>query len=350
MIDREHDLPITRQAEVLNISRGSVYYLPRPAPEADLAIMRRLDQLHLEFPFAGSRMLRGLLAAEGCKVGRRHVKTLMRRMGIEALYRRPRTTKPEPETAVKAAADQVKTERDRGGCKDICRQREADERTALEALRKTQADRATTIKAAQLDASIAEAEAELGKVDVSAAVKETDPQSASMAKAIGADQDLIAALSHVLFAVAIELGSGVGFWLVFGHGGPGARRDEAQAAATSTALVPIDRSGAQDLEIIDETPADMIERFFLEVVRPRLNGRVQSLAVWSAYGRWCADRSRESLSHAMFGRLARWRKDRIGGTVWYLDCELAEGYRDPAPSPRSLLRLGAMAKAGNTAH
>ena len=96
MIDREHDLPITKQAEVLRISRSSVYYLPRPVPEADLAIMRRLDRLHLEFPFAGSRMLRGLLAAEGCKIGRRHVKTLMRRMGIEALYRRPRTTKPEP--------------------------------------------------------------------------------------------------------------------------------------------------------------------------------------------------------------------------------------------------------------
>src|SRR3954454_23332871 len=96
MIDREHDLPITRQAEALNISRGSVYYLPRPVPDADLAIMRRLDRLHLEFPFAGSRMLRGLLAAEGCKIGRRHVKTLMRRMGIEALYRRPRTTRPEP--------------------------------------------------------------------------------------------------------------------------------------------------------------------------------------------------------------------------------------------------------------
>src|SRR3954463_10098845 len=96
MIDREHDLSITKQAEVLQISRGSVYYLPRPVPDADLAIMRRLDRLHLEFPFAGSRMLRGLLAAEGCKIGRRHVKTLMRRMGIEALYRRPRTTKPEP--------------------------------------------------------------------------------------------------------------------------------------------------------------------------------------------------------------------------------------------------------------
>jgi putative transposase len=96
MIDREHDLPITQQAEVLRISRGSVYYLPRPVPDVDVAIMRRLDRLHLEFPFAGSRMLRGLLAAEGCKIGRRHVKTLMRRMGIEALYRRPRTTKPEP--------------------------------------------------------------------------------------------------------------------------------------------------------------------------------------------------------------------------------------------------------------
>jgi putative transposase len=96
MIDREHELPVTKQAQVLRISRGTVYYLSRPVPEADLAIMRRLDRLHLEFPFAGSRMLRGLLVAEGCKIGRRHVKTLMQRMGIEALYRRPRTTKPEP--------------------------------------------------------------------------------------------------------------------------------------------------------------------------------------------------------------------------------------------------------------
>ena len=96
MINREHDLPISKQAEVLRISRGSVYYLPRPVSEADQAIMRRLDRLHLEFPFAGARMLRDFLLAEGCKIGRRHAKTLMRRMGIEALYRRPRTTKPEP--------------------------------------------------------------------------------------------------------------------------------------------------------------------------------------------------------------------------------------------------------------
>jgi putative transposase len=96
MIDREHDLSITRQAEVLKISRGCVYYLPRPVSSADLEIMHRLDRLHLEYPFAGSRMLRGLLALRGCKIGRRCVKTLMRRMGIETIYRRPRTTKPEP--------------------------------------------------------------------------------------------------------------------------------------------------------------------------------------------------------------------------------------------------------------
>jgi putative transposase len=96
MIDREHDLPIIKQAEILKVSRGSVYYLPRPVSLADLEIMQRLDRLHLEFPFAGSRMLRGLLAFQGYKIGRRHVKTLMRRMGIEALYRRPRTTKPVP--------------------------------------------------------------------------------------------------------------------------------------------------------------------------------------------------------------------------------------------------------------
>ena len=96
MIDRTHGLPVAKQAAVLSISRSSVYYLARPVSAADLAVMRQLDELHLEFPFAGTRMLRGLLAARGSKTGRRHVKTLMKRMGIEALYRRPRTTKPEP--------------------------------------------------------------------------------------------------------------------------------------------------------------------------------------------------------------------------------------------------------------
>ena len=96
MIDRNNRLALTKQSALLGLSRGSVYYEPAPVPDADLALMRRLDELHLEFPFAGSRMLRGLLAAEGSKIGRRHVSTLMRRMGIEAIYRRPNTSKPAP--------------------------------------------------------------------------------------------------------------------------------------------------------------------------------------------------------------------------------------------------------------
>ena len=96
MIDREHDLPITKQARALGISRGSVYYLPRPVSAADLAIMRRMDELHLELPFAGSRMLRDLLNQKGIEVGRRHVATLMKRMGLQAIYRKPNTSKPAP--------------------------------------------------------------------------------------------------------------------------------------------------------------------------------------------------------------------------------------------------------------
>ena len=93
MIDRSHDLPVARQALALGISRSSVYYLPRPVAASDLAVMRRIDELHLNFPFAGSRMLRDLLAGRGRGIGRLHVATLMRRMGIEALYRRPSTSK-----------------------------------------------------------------------------------------------------------------------------------------------------------------------------------------------------------------------------------------------------------------
>jgi putative transposase len=96
MIDRAHALSVTRQARELGISRGSVYYLPRPVSASDLAIMRRIDELHMDFPFAGSRMLRDLLEREGVKVGRLHVATLMKKMGVEAIYRRPNTSKPEP--------------------------------------------------------------------------------------------------------------------------------------------------------------------------------------------------------------------------------------------------------------
>ena len=93
MIDPGHKLPIIRQAKELGISRGSIYYLPRATSAADLVLMRRIDELHLEYPFAGARMLQWLLRAEGHTAGRLHVSTLMKRMGIEALIdaRTPRS-------------------------------------------------------------------------------------------------------------------------------------------------------------------------------------------------------------------------------------------------------------------
>ena len=96
MINPEHKLSLTKQANALGISRGSVYYLPRPVSERDQALMKRIDRLHLEFPFAGARMLRDLLNQEGFKLGRKHVRTLMRIMGVEAIYCKPRTTKRNP--------------------------------------------------------------------------------------------------------------------------------------------------------------------------------------------------------------------------------------------------------------
>ena len=96
MIAPAHDLPLVRQAKALGISRGAVYYKPRPVSPADLAVMRRIDELHLKYPFAGSRMLRDILNRDGVAIGRRHVTALMKKMGITAIYRRPNTSKPAP--------------------------------------------------------------------------------------------------------------------------------------------------------------------------------------------------------------------------------------------------------------
>ncbi len=93
MIDRTHRLSVTRQARLVGLSRASVYYAARPVSDAELALMRRIDALHLELPFTGSRMLRDLLQAEGVAIGREHTRTLMRRMGITAIYQRPKTTR-----------------------------------------------------------------------------------------------------------------------------------------------------------------------------------------------------------------------------------------------------------------
>ena len=96
MIDRDHAFPISGQAKMLGLARSTVYYKPRPVSVEDLGVMRRIDELHLDYPFAGARMLRGLLRREGVSIGRRRVATLMKRMGISAIYRRPNTSKSAP--------------------------------------------------------------------------------------------------------------------------------------------------------------------------------------------------------------------------------------------------------------
>ena len=93
MIDRTHALAVSRQAKLVGIARSSVYYRAQPISDMDLKLMRRIDELHLEFPFAGARMLARLLRREGHEVGRRHMGTLMRRMGVKALYCKPTTSR-----------------------------------------------------------------------------------------------------------------------------------------------------------------------------------------------------------------------------------------------------------------
>ena len=100
MIDRSHQLTITAQARLLDMSRSSVYYLPRPPSAADLALMRSIDELHLEYPFMGARQLSRQMARQGLKVGRLHVRTLMIKMGIEALAPQPGTSKRHPQNKV----------------------------------------------------------------------------------------------------------------------------------------------------------------------------------------------------------------------------------------------------------
>ncbi len=100
MIDRNHELPIARQCRILELARSTAYYQTEPVSTEDLALMRRIDELHLEMPYAGARMLSRILKREGQPIGRRRVTTLMRRMGIHALYRKPNTSKPHPEHKV----------------------------------------------------------------------------------------------------------------------------------------------------------------------------------------------------------------------------------------------------------
>ncbi len=101
MIDRTNNLPVNRQCQLLHLPRSTAYYQAEPVTDADLALMRCIDELHLEHPYAGSLMLRDFLRRGNYpKIGRKRVKTLMNRMGIEAIYRKPNTSKKHPKHPV----------------------------------------------------------------------------------------------------------------------------------------------------------------------------------------------------------------------------------------------------------
>ena len=100
MIDREHLLPLTRQSRILELSRSSLYYEAVPISNRDIELMRLIDEIHLKHPFMGSRSIRDQLQDMGHKVGRQHVSTLMKKMGIAAMYRKPNLSKPHPEHKV----------------------------------------------------------------------------------------------------------------------------------------------------------------------------------------------------------------------------------------------------------
>ena len=100
MIIREHPLPLTQQCRILNLCRSGVYYLPIPVSDEDRQLMRLIDEIHLEEPYLGTRGIRNELWNRGHKIGRSHVRTLMRKTGIEALYRKPRLTKTHPEHTI----------------------------------------------------------------------------------------------------------------------------------------------------------------------------------------------------------------------------------------------------------
>jgi putative transposase len=96
MINREHTLPLLQQCHILSLSRSGIYYVPVPVSDKDRQLMRLIDEIHLEEPYLGTRGIRNELWNKGHKIGRSHVRTLMRKMGVEALYRKPRLSKPHP--------------------------------------------------------------------------------------------------------------------------------------------------------------------------------------------------------------------------------------------------------------
>lgn len=189
-------------------------------------------------------------------------------------------------------------------------------RRLCQQIQELEAERASAATAPPLDAKIAAARAKLDAVDVAAATKEADPQAAALSRLSGQSQEFVRTALHGLIAVLLELGSGLGFYLVFGHHGRRENRDNFHEP--SQAIAPLAVESATDA-ITVEGPGDAVQRFVLERIRPVQGERVSGSAMFAAYEAWCEAQGFEPLSSALFGRMVPWRKERIGGRVWYLD-------------------------------
>mgnify|MGYP003375273512 CR=1 FL=1 len=219
-------------------------------------------------------------------------------------------------------------------------------RDLCQRIQSLEAERANAVKATGLDAQITTARAKYEAIDVTAATKEADPQAAALSRLTTYNKETIRTALHGLIAVLLELGSGLGFYLVFGHHGKReqAAKTEPPRPAQSTALATV-----QDAMIV-EGPGDAVQRFVLERIRPVQGERVSGSELFAAYESWCEAQGLEPLSSALFGRVVPWRKERIGGRVWYLDAVLPASAgairvavdNTTSETPR---RLGHMARA-----
>jgi RNA-binding protein YhbY len=236
----------------------------------------------------------------------------------------PRAT-PE---SVKAAQDAVRAaadakEQECGKVGPNCRARVADETARRAELAQTIRDQSTTAQADEIDRQIAAAEAI--KVDVLTAAKDTDPQATSISKAFGISIESAALIGHVIFAVGVEIGSGLGLWLVFGHGG------HAPAPASPTAPTP---EPAPAQETAEEAAKRHRKRFFKACVFNG-DGKVAAGTMYGAYCTWCHREGIEPMSVQAFGTGSPWMaKKRIGGVVHYLNCGLAPGLVQSTPGLR----------------
>ena len=193
-----------------------------------------------------------------------------------------------------------------------CRKLEAVARAKRDELAAIVSARAVAKAAVELDARIEAARSALGRADAGKANTDADPQSVAIARLTGRSQDWVRTALHVLVAALLELGSGLGLYIVFGHHG-----------RPRPAGVPALQSSPAGLSILTvEGPSDAIARFISERVRASRGSRIAGSDLFAAYEHWCEREGLKSVSLAAFGRQVEWRKGRVGGRVWYLDAAL----------------------------